>query len=579
MAMVEAAPSKLLGFIVDSEDPTGVFICEKGGTIYGKSDGITDEWTLHLHRMHGLPSNPPGGLFTDSFTAECGLDMRRIARGQGLVDTNEHHSLFGTIDPHDLRQGDVGNCWLISAFSAAAEFPKVVKSLIKQQALSLDGRYDVRLFHPTKEAWMHIVVDDAFPVKSGSLRYAGIGPDGEVWPCVVEKALAKLFGGYRALEGNHSILALKTLTGAKEAALLSIDREDDGTWGCYQPIIEGLDADDLSLVPAPWPDGYGAGDKCRALDDELFALIEDLDETGCIMCCSAASPQAHHKGQLKKSQGHSGEMIHNDGIVLDHEYTLLRAVDDVEGTGFDLIEMRNPWGKGEWQGKWSDKSKMWRKYPQVKQALRPEEKDDGRFWISKEDFAAHFDSISVSLSVDMLARMREKLRAAKARAPKKKVTKRMAAPSRPKAPFVSENPPTAWHNLMRSYTLVNEAVTRFAEAGAGGAGGAKQADAARVLMRQASIFRPRNVPSRLAPLSSFVPQSSFVPPPKAAVGFEAALQQRMLPAAGPFSAVRAPRLIHQHGSVVHRPQIWSNPVKLATSQSLPGLGVERRVFL
>ena len=157
-AKVEATPSKWSGFIVDSEDLAGVFLCARGGTIYGSGDGITSEWTLHLYRCHGLPANPPGGLFTDSFTAACGLEMRRISRGQGLWDTNEHHSLFGSVDPHDLVQGDVGNCWLISAFSAAAEFPQAVRALIKQQTLAVDGRYDVRLFHPTKDMFIEFDV-------------------------------------------------------------------------------------------------------------------------------------------------------------------------------------------------------------------------------------------------------------------------------------------------------------------------------------------------------------------------------------------------------------------------------------
>ena len=50
-------------------------------------------------------------------------------------------SLFGSISPNDLEQGSVGNCWLISALAAAAEFPDILTSRCKQQTISHDGQY------------------------------------------------------------------------------------------------------------------------------------------------------------------------------------------------------------------------------------------------------------------------------------------------------------------------------------------------------------------------------------------------------------------------------------------------------
>ena len=222
--------------------------------------------------------------------------------------------LFGSVDPHDLTQGSVGNCWLISAFAAAAEFPKSVKALCQQQKLSKDGRYDVRLFHPIKDAWEVVTIDDSFPVRRAKLKYAAMSNDGEIWPCVLEKAIAKLYGSYAALEGNTSLMAFKTMFGAKGYELLSLDREEDGSWTCYTPIFNSMD--DCIKVPAPWPDGLGDGDNSRAFDERMFELIEDLDETGCIMCCSAGKPMVGG-GNNKQSKG----LWRDDekaGLVLDH---------------------------------------------------------------------------------------------------------------------------------------------------------------------------------------------------------------------------------------------------------------------
>ena len=54
-------------------------------------------------------------------------------------------------------------------------------------------------------------------------------------------------------------------------------------------------------------------------------------------------------------------------------------------------------GSGEWKGEWSDNSDMWEKHPEVKRFLRPESKDDGKFWISKEDFSNNFEAISICM--------------------------------------------------------------------------------------------------------------------------------------------------------------------------------------
>jgi len=59
-----------------------------------------------------------------------------------------------------------------------------------------------------------------------------------------------------------------------------------------------------------------------------------------------------------------------------------------------IIQMRNPWGTGEWKGDWSDKSSKWT--PELKQRLNFQEKDDGIFWIKIEDFCKQFSEVTVS---------------------------------------------------------------------------------------------------------------------------------------------------------------------------------------
>jgi hypothetical protein len=46
------------------------------------------------------------------------------------------------------------------------------------------------------------------------------------------------------------------------------------------------------------------------------------------------------------------------GIVSGHAYSLI-SVHEAEGPVPRLVKIRNPWGKGEWKGDYSDNSPLW----------------------------------------------------------------------------------------------------------------------------------------------------------------------------------------------------------------------------
>ena len=47
-----------------------------------------------------------------------------------------------------------------------------------------------------------------------------------------------------------------------------------------------------------------------------------------------------------------------------------------------LVKLRNPWGRYEWKGAWSDNAKEWDENPLVKARLgHGGDKDDGCFWM------------------------------------------------------------------------------------------------------------------------------------------------------------------------------------------------------
>jgi len=79
------------------------------------------------------------------------------------------------------------------------------------------------------------------------------------------------------------------------------------------------------------------------------------------------------------------------------------------------MQLRNPWGKKEWLGPWSDFSNTWDKYPHVDQQLRQRADkdtksvastgtlgaaDDGRFWMLFKDFFQYFYNITINYTRD-----------------------------------------------------------------------------------------------------------------------------------------------------------------------------------
>jgi hypothetical protein len=57
---------------------------------------------------------------------------------------------------------------------------------------------------------------------------------------------------------------------------------------------------------------------------------------------------------LKPSPENEGLTV--NGLIAGHAYSVLRAV---EYKGKRFLVIRNPWGKSEWTGSWSDGAKEW----------------------------------------------------------------------------------------------------------------------------------------------------------------------------------------------------------------------------
>merc|ERR1719379_2626082 len=89
----------------------------------------------------------------------------RPGRGDGCADVPSI-SVIGDVDPNDVVQGSVGDCWLLSAISALAEFSGAVKELFKKtpdgENMPKDGAnyYTITLFNLPEFEPVDIVIDE-----------------------------------------------------------------------------------------------------------------------------------------------------------------------------------------------------------------------------------------------------------------------------------------------------------------------------------------------------------------------------------------------------------------------------------
>ena len=93
--------------------------------------------------------------------------------------------------------------------------PGAIEDLFVTDVVNSAGAYTVKFNVNGKDAF--VTVDDYVPVVKnwdGSYKpvYANSMHEGEIWPCIFEKAWAKLVGTYEAIEGGSNWWTLTHMT-------------------------------------------------------------------------------------------------------------------------------------------------------------------------------------------------------------------------------------------------------------------------------------------------------------------------------------------------------------------------------
>ncbi|XP_053555289.1 calpain-6 isoform X2 [Bombina bombina] len=278
------------------------------------------------------------------------------------------HLFVDGISSHDLHQGTLGNCWFVAACSClalrSALWKKVIPNWQNQEWDANRPHKYAGIFHFQFWClgnWVDVVIDDRLPTVDGNLIYCRSNVKNEFWSALLEKAYAKLAGSYEALEGGNTADAIVDFTGA---------------------VTESFD-----LVK---------GHHCANVIEQtrMFEILLKVYKRGGLVSCS-----------IKPSVDEDMEAVTPMGLVKGHAYSVTEIKKVPLGTTtlcfgksekLFMIRMRNPWGKREWRGAWSDESEEWRKVSKSqKETLGLTVRDDGEFWMTFEDWCTNFTHADV----------------------------------------------------------------------------------------------------------------------------------------------------------------------------------------
>ncbi|KAL7834039.1 hypothetical protein AOLI_G00289990 [Acnodon oligacanthus] len=244
----------------------------------------------------------------------------------------------------DICQGALGDCWLMAAIASLTLEQNILARVIyPEQSFTKDyaGIFHFQLWQYGQ--WVDVVIDDKLPTKGGRLLFVHSADRNEFWSALLEKAYAKVNGSYEALTGGWASEAFEDFTGG---------------------IAESYE---LSKAPS-----------------NLFNIIKQALGRGSLLCTYIYGS----RNEL--------EAVTTEQLVKTHAYSVTGAVEvNFGGNKVQLVRLRNPWGRTEWNGAWSDKSKEWDQVLPQEKAKLNYSADDGEFWMAYSDFQARYSRLEI----------------------------------------------------------------------------------------------------------------------------------------------------------------------------------------
>ena len=129
---------------------------------------------------------------------------------ESLIPEQKQIFVLDDVNPYDIKCGLFKNKNIISVFAHLADYPYLLSKLFVENTINYIGIYKLKLFY--QNFWTDIYVDKFIPCFPCYFPLYTYSPS-SLWPCLLEKALAKIYRGYENLKYISYYELYQVLTG------------------------------------------------------------------------------------------------------------------------------------------------------------------------------------------------------------------------------------------------------------------------------------------------------------------------------------------------------------------------------
>lgn len=88
------------------------------------------------------------------------IEWRRLSEVCAISSKSGAKLFSGKIEPADICQGQLGNCWLMAACACLANTEGAIQNVFKTKEYNAMGKYTLSLFDRPGNKWVTVQVDD-----------------------------------------------------------------------------------------------------------------------------------------------------------------------------------------------------------------------------------------------------------------------------------------------------------------------------------------------------------------------------------------------------------------------------------
>jgi hypothetical protein len=297
-----------------------------------------NEQSLFSKNSKGIYTDNENGPKFASIINKDEIEWKRIS------DLYPNNILYDdNMDIEDIRQGKLGICYFLSTLAQLTKYQKLLLQIFKTKKSNNQCYYEIIFF--INGEYKIVLIDDFIPViKNSNEPYFSKPNNNEIWVILLEKAWAKVNGGYTNIINGWPSELLTCLTGFPSNFIIIDEYEN-----------------------------------CN-IDDIYFNISNYCNNSDCLIYITS-------RNDSKKNNEID---IEKKGLIKGHVYFIISCfmITNNNGDKIKLFEIENPWGNNDWKGLYSKKDSSWDNI--IEEDKKKYLNNSNSFYITLDDMIKYF---------------------------------------------------------------------------------------------------------------------------------------------------------------------------------------------